>query len=270
MPILQYKIVALSGVGLLLAAIYHYPVQTLIAHALPDARTSFSSQQCTGILDQCSFTIGGTVWSVSSQYSYSFSSPNNNTFRFEVRKGDQLSTASYTDPRGTERSEMGETVRHSLSEDGRHFTAEYKFMVEPGPTNTASWLVMGQLHSGLSRTPPFEIKFAGNDKMMVVGKYDNGDGKPISQVLFKDSQDIQRGHWYTMKIDVQLDPSGNGHAHVWRDGVEIVDFTGKLGYTDSPTSHWRMGVYRRSPRGGETIAVQYKDIRLAYGAVERK
>lgn len=210
------------------------------------------------------------MWSVSSQYSYSFSSPNNNTFRFEVRKGDQLSTASYTDPRGTERSEMGETVRHSLSEDGRHFTAEYKFMVEPGPTNTASWLVMGQLHSGLSRTPPFEIKFAGNDKMMVVGKYDNGDGKPISQVLFKDSQDIQRGHWYTMKIDVQLDPSGNGHAHVWRDGVEIVDFTGKLGYTDSPTSHWRMGVYRRSPRGGETIAVQYKDIRLAYGAVERK
>jgi hypothetical protein len=223
------------------------------------------AQWAPNVYDKDTFVMDGVRWRPASEYAHSFRSPDNNTFRFEVRKGDQVSTASYTDPQGTERSEMGEVDRHALSGDGRHFTAEYKFMIEPGPSNTASWLVMGQLHSGLSRTPPFEIKFSGNDKMRVVGKYDNGDGRPVSVELFKDTQDIQRGHWYTMKIDVQLDPYGGGHAQVWRDGVEIVDYKGKIGYTDSPTSHWRMGVYRNSPDGGETFAAQYKDIDLTYG-----
>ncbi|MET0532408.1 MAG: heparin lyase I family protein [Microvirga sp.] len=227
--------------------------------------TYLPSQWTPNSYDKDSFTLDGVNWTVGSEYSHSFDSPDNKTFRFEVRDGDQLSTPSYSDPKGTERSEMGEVNRHSLSGDGRHFVGEYKFMVEPGPVNTASWLVIGQLHSGLSRTPPFEIKLSG-DKMMVVGKYDTGNGSPISQTLFKDTHNIKRGQWYTMKIDVQLDPKGNGHAHVWRDGVEIVDFNGKIGYTDSPTSHWRMGIYRDSPAAGETIAVQYKDIDLTYGS----
>jgi hypothetical protein len=228
---------------------------------------TYSSSQWrpTSTYDSDTFSYDGLRWGVSAEKSHSFSSPDNNTFRFEVRKGDQYSSAHHTDPQGTERAEMGEADRHSISGDGKHFVGEYKFMIEPGAKNTADWLVMGQLHSGLSRTPPFEIKFIGDDKMQVIAKYDNSDGRPVSVVLFKDTQDIKRGHWYTMKIDVLLDAKGGGHAHVWRDGKEIVDYDGKIGYTDQPTAHWKMGIYRGSPSGGETMAVQYKDIDLTYG-----
>jgi Ca2+-binding RTX toxin-like protein len=213
--------------------------------------------------DADTFGLDGFRWLVASEHSHSFRSTDGNTFRMEVRKGDQFSRSNYTDPQGLERSEMGETTQHAVSGEGQHFATTYKFMIEPGAKNTASWMVIGQLHDNNPRTPPFEITMVG-ERMQIVAKH--GSSNPVKQVLWTDSQDIVRGKWYDMKIDLQLGPNGDGHAQVWRDGQEIVDYAGKIGYTDSSAVRWKMGIYRNSPPGGETIAAQYKDVDLSYGS----
>jgi hypothetical protein len=202
-------------------------------------------------------------WLVRGERQYNFSSPDNNTFRFEVRKGDR-----YTgDSAGVERAEIGHAVRPTLATVDNHFSAEYKFMMEPGAANTAPWVVLGQLHTGVG-TPPFEIVLQGNDKLKIIGKWGTDGGSASKATLFADTNNIQRGHWYTMKVDIKFDPYGNGHAQVWRDGVEIVDYAGPLGYTSQKAAQWNMGVYRATPPGGESLAVQYKDFDLTYGAAE--
>ena len=203
---------------------------------------SFSASQWRPTTyDNDTFSLDGLNWYVSAEYAHSFQyTPVSDTYRFEVRAGDVISSTRYTDPSTSERSEISMANRYSLASIDNHFAIEYQFMVEPGPHNTAQWLVMGQLHSGLNRTPPFEISFRGDYKMQIVAKY--GTGGWTETVLYKDSQDIVRGKWYTKKIDVGLGPSGDGHVHVWRDGQEIVDYTGRVGYGDQTSTLWNMGV----------------------------
>ena len=214
------------------------------------------------IYESDSFSMDGYNWRVAGDEAHSFKSDGSN-YRFEVRQGDRFSASYWTDAVGVERSEMGETSNHALSGNGSHFHATYQMMIEPGAKNTAQWLVTGQLFTG--GTPPFEIKFMGNDKMAVVIK--NGtSGSPTERTVYLDSSDIQRGKWYDMEIDVQLDANGsNGHAYVWRDGTKIANYPGTIGYTNATESHWEMGVYRKSPSGGESFAVNYKDVDLTYG-----
>jgi hypothetical protein len=237
----------------------------------PDTRTSISqivsqtysaTQWRPNSYETDTFTYDKLPWKVGADYSHSFKALDATTFRFEVRKGDRYTSPSYSDPVGLERSEMGETTQHAVSGEGQHFATTYKFMIEPGAKNTAAWMVIGQLHDNNPRTPPFEITMVG-ERMQIVAKH--GSSNPVKQVLWTDSQDIVRGKWYDMKIDLQLGPNGGGHVHVWRDGKEIVDFSGKIGYTDSSAVRWKHGIYRDSPANGETIALQLKDLDVTYG-----
>ncbi|RDI61277.1 hypothetical protein DES45_102672, partial [Microvirga subterranea] len=52
---------------------------------------------------------------------------------------------------------------------------------------------------------------------------------------------------------------------VWLDGQQVVNYSGAVGYTDQSTTHWNMGIYRSSPTGNETLAVQVKSPDLSYG-----
>ena len=152
------------------------------------------------------------------------------------------------------------SARYSINQD---ISVEYKFMIEPGAKNTAKWVVVGQLHSALSVTPPVEIKFNGNDKMAISGK-SGSSSNIVYRDLYQDSQDIVRGQWYTMKMNIHFDPYGNGSADIWRDGVKIVDYNGALGYTDQTQTYWKEGVYRST--AAETFAVNYKDLSIKLGA----
>ncbi len=171
-----------------------------------------------------------------------------------------MSAAATTDSAGVERAEMGDVARYSINQD---ISVEYKFMIEPGTKNTAKWMVMGQLHSAMNMSPPIEIKFNGNDKMKISGN-SGSTGNPVYRDIYSDSQDIVRGHWYTMKMNIKFDPYGNGSAEIWRDGVKIVDYDGALGYTDQTQTYWKEGVYRST--AAETTAVNFKDLVIKTGA----
>ena len=257
--ILTFATVFVCLLGLILI---RYQSRALAAMATSNLSFPFL-QWTASILEHELIQYRGRVYRIAASSPHNFRMLDDNTFRFEVRQGDRYRSPSWTDAVGVERSEMGETSNHALSGSGSHFHATYKMMIEPGAKNTAQWLVTGQLFTG--GTPPFEIKFMGNDKMAVVIK--NGtSGSPTEKTVYLDSSDIQRGKWYDMEIDVQLDANGsNGHAYVWRDGTKIANYTGKIGYTNATESHWEMGVYRKAPSGGESFAVNYKDLDLTYG-----
>ncbi|MDG2571199.1 heparin lyase I family protein [Vibrio parahaemolyticus] len=192
-------------------------------------------------------------------YTYAYDA-SADTMRFEVRGGDPAVFAAS----GTQRSEVS-SGKHF--EFGQTYTISYKFMIEPGATNTADWLVMGQTHASedagdYSGPPPFAVELVG-EKMRVVGRYSKEAvttaGNTTFMNLYQDSADIQRGKWYDMQITLRFDPGGNGQLDVWRDGVQIVDYNGSLGYNDQVGPYWKNGVYRED--APESMAIKYGAIK---------
>ena len=182
------------------------------------------------------------------------------TMRFEVRPGDYGKYGA----RNTDRSELAS--RRTL-EFNRTYRVSYKFMVEPGPRNTAAWLVIGQFHQTedpgeRGGPPPFTVEMTG-EKMRIVGRHTQQEISSTSTYmnLYTDSSDIKRGHWYEMKITIRFDPFGDGALAVWRDGVQLVDYNGPLGYPDQVGPYWKYGVYRKT--APENFAVRFSDFSIA-------
>jgi hypothetical protein len=187
-----------------------------------------------------------------------------NAMRFEQHFGDHWRK----DRDGVERSEISSS---KALEFNKTYTVNYKFMIEPGQANTADWLVFGQFHAeedegdqGVS--PPFEINFEG-ERMQIDVRWSTPELTNWSNVetktLYTDANDIERGKWYEIKMEVKFDPFGGGVLNVWRDGIQLVDYDGPLGYTDKIGPHWKQGIYRED--SSEVIAVNYKDFSLNPG-----
>lgn len=185
--------------------------------------------------------------------------------RFEVRSGDKWNY----DSTGKERSEIASY--NKLAND-QYYTISYKFMIEPGATNTAAWLLMGQIHQtedaqdkGVS--PPFAIQLAGERMQIVVRSDPNAVTvtNPGTTVIYEDTANIQRGAWYDMDIQIEFDPKGEGHVNIWRNGAKIAEYTGPLGYVDAVGPYWKNGIYRAS--AAEQIAINYTGVDVVKGAV---
>ncbi|MGO4574391.1 heparin lyase I family protein, partial [Microvirga sp. 2TAF3] len=171
---------------------------------------------------------------------------------------------------GANTTDRSEIASYKKLDYNQTYTISYKFMVEPGAKNTADWLVMGQLHQtedagDYSGPTPFAIEMVG-EKMRVTGRYTTEQptkNAPVYMPLYTDSTDLQRGHWYDMKIQVKLDPYGNGALDVWRDGTQLVHYNGALGYPDQVGPYWKEGVYRST--ASESMAVQYTGFDMVKG-----
>jgi len=174
-------------------------------------------------------------------------------YRFETRQGDHFSGDALA---STERNEICDTARYPISELVR---VRFKLLIEPGAPITSKWVVLGQLHSGLSVTPPVEIKFNGSDIMAISGK-SGSSSKIIHRDLWRDTGPVQRGHEYDFRFEIEW----GVNARIWRDGVLITDYSGPLGYTDQFQTYWRQGIYRSV--AAETLAIQVKDLSIEHGA----
>jgi Ca2+-binding RTX toxin-like protein len=198
---------------------------------------------------------------VSSEKAYSFKyNTSTDTYRFEVRDGDQFTSTRFSDVAGSERSEISQSLRQSISGAANYTSAKWSFMIESGAANTAKWMSLGQFHSGMNKSGPFDFGLRGDDKLSFVIRSGSGE-KEIELPA-----NVQRGHWYDIKVDLHFGPSGGGYVKVWLDGQQVVNYSGAVGYTDQSTTHWNMGIYRSSPAGGETIAYNVKGLDLSYGS----
>ena len=64
----------------------------------------------------------------------------------------------------------------------------------------------------------------------------------LNRPIHHDQSPLIQGHTYQMQIDMKLSNDSTGYLHVWRDGVEIVNYNGPIGYGDQ--TYWKEGIYR--------------------------
>ena len=185
------------------------------------------------------------------------------TLRFEVRPGDELRWGADV---GThkERSEISAADHVAL---GENFHTGYDFMLEPGSTNTAKWLLVGQLiqlppDPSVAASPPVAIEMVG-EKMSAVVRYQNAAGQTVEQRLWLDSSDIVRGQEYHLDIYANVSNDSSGRVLIVRDGQVVVDYSGPVGYDFGGELAWKEGIYRdASP---ETIAAQFSNLQVSHG-----
>lgn len=210
-------------------------------------------------------TLDGSNYRVqNANQSYSLTNPDSDTLRFELRAGDHWSSPEYTDPRNCQRSEIaGATVYQPDTQ----INISYQFMVDPGPVDDANgpgkFTVLGQLHADTltGASPPFAVELVNGDHMAI----DIGTHNPV--YVYIDPNPIQRGHYYSMNIQVKFASKGDGFLRVWRDDVNVVDHRGPLG-TGTGT-YWKEGVYRSST--AQSVAVSFRRLKIAATAdVDRR
>jgi hypothetical protein len=211
---------------------------------------------------------GSNYWVQDALKTWSFTNPggDNTTLRFEVRPGDIWSS----DSSGVERSEISGSTTYS---PGTPIHIAYNWMVEPGPTNDANWLVAGQLHTVVSNgiSPPFAIYMSGDKMMIRVDEAGaNANAYSYYKTIYTDTTNIVRGHTYAMQIDANFDPV-NGYLHVVRDGVTLADYHGPLGYANMGSFYWKEGIYRASTTtsgaaSDTTIAMDYSHLSITTGS----
>jgi hypothetical protein len=183
--------------------------------------------------------------------------------RFEVRSGD----LRVGDPTSKERSEIRDLNRFDF---GHTYTADYSFMIEPGAVNTSKWLMISQIHQTEdlgegSFSPIFDLALRGERLAIEVrsttAKMTTSD--PTTKTIFVDDENIVRGQWYHVSLEVKVDPFGHGLVNAWLDDQQVAHYEGAVGYNDVKGPYWKMGVYRAE--ANETLAVNFKDFVLVEG-----
>ena len=211
--------------------------------------------------NQYDVQVGGLDYYVeNADQTYSLTSPSADVARFQVDAGDTWSN----DPTTKNRSEISGTTVYA---PGTQVNVSYGFEIEPGLTNTASWLVTGQFHQVENNgySPPFEINFNGNDHMGIAVNYLTSSGAQAYKQLWTDPSNIVRGHEYQMQIEATFDQgTGTGHLLVIRDGVTLVNYTGPMGFPGMSGVYWKEGLYRSAD--SVTMAADYSNLSVTTGS----
>ena len=179
---------------------------------------------------------------------WSIKSPNEHSLRFEVRPGDQWPS----DPPTKERSEIS---GFELFDRDQIVTVSYDMKIKDGAKNKADWMALGQFHSDdPTSSPPVAVEMIG-ERMAFNLRY---SGKTSSKYLYKDSEPIKRGEYYSIKIEANFENNSSGFLKIWRDGDLLVNYKGPVGYGDDV--YWKMGIYR--DEFDERFAVKYTNISI--------
>src|SRR5262249_24018317 len=157
----------------------------------------------------------------------------------EIHPGDHMVRSWYTDPAISERTEIAGATRYAL---GTNIHVSYDFMIEPGAANNSQYfMVLGQLHqtqpgSPGTGSPPFAFGMAGEHMNIIInqaGSY---------RTIWEDPNPITRGKWYHFDLNIRFDPTGGGHLDYERDGVQMVNYNGALGWVGMGDEYWKEGI----------------------------
>ncbi len=178
------------------------------------------------------------------------------TLQFGVHHLDNWVNGGYSDAvndGGAERSEVAVLANYaSLTQ----ITVSYLLTVLPGPANTAAFMLINQFHETSNNIgpPPFAIYLNGENMDVAYRYLKPGQTSPTAVAAYHDPNPFVRGRAYAMKIQVKFDGTGAaGYLNVWRDGIQIVNYKGPIGYDNSQTYYWKNGVYRAPAVETQTV-----------------
>ena len=178
------------------------------------------------------------------------------SWRFEVRAGE---AASYDTPSSVNRTEFELAARMSFNTD---YWLSYAFCMRPGDTILTGWSLFGQLHhepdageDGFS--PPFAVEYntsTGNLELIRRTSTQNPLVTAPTRVVAA-TIPFQRGRFYNIVQQHNINPTGTGKHNVWFDGSQVLSYSGATGYVDAVGPYWKMGIYREAST--ETIIAEY-------------
>jgi hypothetical protein len=182
--------------------------------------------------------------------------------RFELRAGDRWDS----DVRQAHKSERIEVQDPLHQPMGQDIWLRFSMMVEPGPKTSSKWVELGQLRGlnsgGRSLSPAWAQGLDRNDVFRVLVRSDPRSPvpeNPAARVLYKDPT-FQRGRYYDFLYRIRYEPRGEGLVQAWRDGAQIIDYHGPVGFVASDGPFFKFGIYREATR--ETLVVHYRDLKI--------
>ena len=221
--------------------------------------------------DTAGMTLDG--WAVvprNANKTWSIQNPDTQTLRLELHSGDQW-IGDIQANRASERT-MVDAGSGGLFPPDTTTTVAFNWTVPAGSANTADVLYFqwhnDDITNGFGSTsPPFEIDLCntnngcggGGDYMHVfigwLAAQDalaggahflfhttSANGTQLSYGwLYNDAKLIMRGHTYQMIVQSKFDVT-NGFLKIWRDGVQIVNYTGPMGFGQG--TYWGSQIYR--------------------------
>ena len=230
---------------------------------LPAAETR-AENTCVGKGLKAKCFINGYSWNTDNgDGDWAVTSPKPGDIRFELRKGD-IAQWDKQRAHAAERDEISNSNhKFPLEED---IWLSFGLMVEPGPKVSSRWLVIGQLKASddsgdRPASPPVGEELTAGDEFRITVR--TATEKPLKhnpgyKTIFVDPA-FERGRVYRMVYRIKYSQKA-GHIQVWRDGKEIANFNGPVGYVSYTGPYWKFGIYREP--APETIAVHYYDIKF--------
>jgi hypothetical protein len=204
---------------------------------------------------------------------YAIQKVDDHTVRYEIRAGDRWAH----DSAGVDRSELnggaeGDGLYSKLVPHDVDAKLAYRVMIELGGANTANWFLIGQLHNSDPNTgpwtsPPIAVELVG-EKWSIVTRSCRPGGDPTNapgsdNVLKRPwtaPSNLVRGQWYVIELEWKLNQGNSGYLRVKFDGVQVVNYSGPLGYGMS--GYWEIGLYREA--NSTTMACQIRNMTASW------
>lgn len=146
-----------------------------------------------------------------------------------------------------ERSEFSTSVRFGK---GVSVGNAFQMMVPDGFTPSAiygegEWFIVAQWHGDQQdgRSPYIAFSIQGGDLVIDKRHYVVGTGYSAPVELYRESK-FSRNEWNDWVVEHNVHAT-TGYVRVWKNGVQVVNFTGPVGYWDHPTGGFhKVGIYR--------------------------
>jgi hypothetical protein len=241
--------------------------------ALTTSQTSWAASvgevHCDGAAPKLDCYVGNDRWNVEAPAVWSISVGSGNDIRFEVRPGDVAAWDRNHNHRA-ERAEISGFNSKEPTDSDLWFSTD--LMVEPGAKVTSRWLVLGQLHptedpGDVGPSPAWAQELNADDVFRIVVRARAETplrSNPAPQVLFVDPE-FKRGQTYHFIYRVRYG-AAQGGLDAWRDGIQIVHYSGPIGYINRNGPYFKFGIYREP--APETLVVHYKNLRFGDAVVK--
>lgn len=137
--------------------------------------------------------------------------------------------------------------------------------------------IVFQWHDGWNASESWVLKpilafYVVGDRLSIALNYDTASypgGSGIKTVNVFQEENTPAGQWWDIVVNARIDPFGNGYLRIWRNGQQIVDYAGPLGF-DEPNNedyakigyyHWTNAGNAWDPRiPDRTVYVQHMSI----------
>jgi hypothetical protein len=125
-------------------------------------------------------------------------------------------------------------------------------VVEKGTASDGLDAYLGQLHQfpgegDAPAEPPFLLHLTGKRLDVELRASTEAPLRvaPGPTVLYTDPE-FPWGEWVNFVFHLNLDRTGQGFVRGWRNGVQIIDYKGNVGYASTSGVYWKFGSYRNA------------------------